>query len=207
MDKPPVCIDAAFLGRLPGIELVPHTIRLLATGRPVALEEIARAASVSVGRAEELLTSQPGCEWDDAGRLVGFGLTSNPTPHRLVLPKASLYTWCAMDTLLFTIIIGEETIATSHCPATGQPVRVEMSPSGIRSVQPAAAVVSQVVADKICDLRGEVCEHGHFFSSAPAAANWALDHPAGGVLSVPDAFEQSRSACEAIGWLAKSGES
>ncbi len=197
------CIDADFLRGVSGIEIVPHAVRLLAMGRPVALAEIASAAGVPVEEVEELLRAQPGSDWDEGGRLVGFGLTQRPTAHNLILPTASLYTWCAMDTLLFALMLQTPATAVSKCPATGREIRVEVSPDAIRSVDPEEAVVSQVFASTVRDIRHELCDHGHFFASAEAADGWVRDHPDGAVLSIRDAFVQSQRAYEQMGWDAE----
>ena len=202
MSEEATCIDGAFLSRFPGIEFLPQAVRLLARGRPVALEEIAESAGVSVEQIEALLRGQPGCEWDTEGRLVGFGLTQRPTAHRLALPTGTLYTWCAMDTLFFPLILRARATAESRCPATSRSIRVELMPGAAPSVSPEQAVVSQILAHTVCDIRAEVCDHGHFFASPQAAAGWADQHPDGRVLPVREAFAQAVRACEAMGWLA-----
>lgn len=87
-----VCSDAAFLFSLDGFELIPRIVRVLAEGEPVAVEEITASADLPVAEAERLLRSKPSTEWDDNGRLVGFGLTSRPTDHRFSVEGKSLYT-------------------------------------------------------------------------------------------------------------------
>ena len=201
MTERATCIDGAFLSRFPGIEFLPQAVRLLARGRPVALDEIAESAGVSVEQIEALLRGQPGCEWDEDGRLVGFGLTQRPTAHRLVLPTGTLYTWCAIDTLFFPLMLGAPATAESSCPATGRSIRVELVPDAAPSVSPEHAVVSEILAETVCDIRAEVCDHGHFFASAQAASGWSDRRPDGRVLSVREAFAQAARACEALGWL------
>ena len=202
MTERTTCTDAAFLRGFPGIELVPHAVRLLAVGRPVAVGEVASAAGVPIAAVEQLLRDQPGCEWDEQGRLVGFGLSLRATAHRLILPTASLYTWCAMDTFLFTLVLGTTATAVSSCPATGRSVKVEISRDGVRSLDPEAAVVSRVYGGTVRDVRHQVCDHGHFFASARAAERWCSEHPDGAVVGVPEAFAQARRAAEQMGWLA-----
>src|SRR5205085_1692377 len=134
MTERATCIDGAFLSRFPGIEFLPQMVRLLACGRPVALGEIADSGGISVEQIEAVLRGQPGCEWDEDGRLVGFGLTQRPTAHRLVLPTGTLYTWCAIDTLFFPLMLGAPATAESSCPATGRSIRVELVPDAAPSV-------------------------------------------------------------------------
>lgn len=200
-----VCSDAAFLSSLEGFELVPNIVRALAHGRPVATEEIAASAHLPNADVDRLLRSQSGTEWDEDGRLVGFGLTPRPTEHRFIVGDKTLYTWCATDTLFFTVILGASTIVESTCPSTGELIRIELTPDAIVSVTPKEAVVSQRHHDELLpDIRSDICDHGHFFSSPIAAKTWAAEHPEGEVLSVADAFDHGRAACAELGWLGQS---
>lgn len=197
------CNDATFLTSFEGWRMLPHVLRLLARGKPVALDELAERDGHSGADLERTLRAQPGAEWDGEGRLVGFGLTPQPTDYRFLVGGKTLYTWCASDTLFFTVILGEKTVAESTCPATGVPIRLEIAPDGVTSVTPAEAVVSQRHRDELMgNLREDICDHGHFFASAAAAAGWLAAHPEGQVRSVVDAFAECRDACEELGWLA-----
>ena len=151
---------------------------------------------------EGFLRAQPGTDWDDDGRVVGFGLTLRPTPHRFVVDGQVLYTWCATDTLIFPAILGRPANVESRCPVTAGRIRLEVAPDGVVSVDPPLTVVSQVhPAEVVDDIRGVVCRHGHFFSSAEAARDWAAEHTEGAVLPVADAFDRARAACEGLGWM------
>lgn len=199
------CSDAGFLSSLEGYELIPRLVRALATGHPVRVEEIAASANLPIDDVERLFRSQPGTEWDEAGRLVGFGLTSRPTAHRFKVDAKTLYTWCATDTLFFTVILGTPTLIESTCPATGQAIRIELDPHAVVSVTPAEAVVSQRHHGKpLSDVRSQVCDHGHYFASLAAASAWSVAHPEGEVLSVAEAFDHCREACQELGWLPES---
>jgi hypothetical protein len=76
-------------------------IRELAHGEPVPAERIAPGAGLTVSEVDEFLRRST-AELDDAGRLLGLGLTLRPTPHRLELDGLVLYTWCAPDGLAFS---------------------------------------------------------------------------------------------------------
>lgn len=201
------CSDVAMFTNAEGFEFFPHLVRLIAEGRPVSLEELAARAQCAPTDLARVLRSQPGAEWDPDGKLVGFGLTLRPTDHHFTLGARELFTWCATDTLLFTVILGERAVTESICPATGEPIWVEIAPDAVVSVSPADAVVSQLnLAELACDLRTEICDHGHFFASATVARTWASQHPNGEVLSVQDAFERCRATCEELDWLGSRGE-
>ncbi|MGH7775572.1 MAG: organomercurial lyase MerB [Candidatus Dormibacterales bacterium] len=197
-----VCSDAAFLSSLEDYQLIPHLVRALAEGRPVRVEELAASANLPVGDVERLLRSQPGTEWDEAGLLVGFGLTTRPTAHRFQVDATALYTWCATDTLLFTVILGQPSIIDSTCPATGQSIQIELDPHAVISVRPEEAVVSQRHhGELLSDVRSQVCDQGHFFASPTAASTWSAEYPEGEVLRVAEAFGHCRQACQELGWL------
>jgi alkylmercury lyase len=200
------CTDAELIRSIEGYELLPVLVRLLALGRPVALDELASAAGRPTPTVEALLRAQPGVEWDDDGSLVGAGLSLRRTEYRYTVADRTLFTWCAADTLLFTVILGEPAVAEARCPATGSPIRVAVAPDAVVSVDPPEAVVSQrQPAAEVCDLRGEICDHGHFFASPDAASQWLEAHPDGSVLSVVQAFESARTTGEALGWIPTAG--
>src|ERR1700757_1958159 len=69
-------------------------IRLLAEGRPVALERVAAEAGAPVEEIESWLRGQPGTDWDDNRQLLGFGLTQRPTRHRYTIDGRVLFTLC-----------------------------------------------------------------------------------------------------------------
>lgn len=196
------CTDVAFIARQDGYTLFPDLLRLLAKGEPLPLETLARQSGESVGRVASVLGAQSGTEWDEEGRLVGFGLTLRTTPHQFVVDGHELHTWCATDTLLFTIILGRDTAVRSRCPATGHRVEIDLSPDGPRRIDPLGAVVSEICsADVGGDLRTVVCDHGHFFASATHAQGWLDEHVDGRVRSVSEAFRAARATCEALGWV------
>lgn len=201
-----VCNDAAFISSFEGFRAIPQLLRLLAHGEPIDLRELADTGGQPGADLERILRGQPGTEWDGDGRLVGFGLTPRPTDYRFLVGGKTLYTWCASDTLFFTVILDEDTVAESTCPATGVPIRLEITPGGVRSVSPPEAVVSQRHRqDLVGNLRFDVCDHGHFFASAAAAGSWVAEHPDGQVLTIAEAFEECRASCAELGWLTSDG--
>jgi alkylmercury lyase len=170
-------------------------LQLLIRGQPAAPDEIAAAAGRTLDDVRAILRSHPSIEWDDAGRVVGLGLTLRPTPHRFVVEGRTLFTWCALDALLFPALLGVRAHITSPCPVTRTLVRVEVSPQGVHAVEPADALVSLVVpapaehgAEHGSDVRAVFCNHVHFLSSPEAAVRWRVTHPDGLAITVADAF-------------------
>lgn len=173
--------------------LVPALLRLIARGRPATSEEIAAATGASVEDVRQRLRSMPDVETDVEGNLVGMGLTLRPTPHRFSIGGRQLYTWCALDTLMYPPLLDEPATIESPCRATGDIVRVEVGPEGVRGIQPAEAVVSIVIPEECCGtIRTSFCNEVHFFRSREAASGWLEGHPDALIVSVQDGFEIGR---------------
>jgi alkylmercury lyase len=168
----------------------------LAAGEPVELARIAVRAGLPESEVREFLRSSP-AEWDDAGRLVGFGLTLRRTRHRYTTNGRSLYTWCAPDALAFPALTGQPALIESTCQVTGAAIRVDITPDGVRNVVPAGAVVSIVPRDiGIDELRERLCHEQHFFATAGAAEAWRGDRDDVILVAVADAFEPLRTLME-----------
>nr|WP_283113607.1 organomercurial lyase MerB [Streptomyces halobius] len=188
------------VNRAPGVKLrlLRPLLTLLATGEPVAVGRLAAQAGRTVDEIREALADMPDTEYDTEGRIIGSGLTHNPTPHRYQTNGRTLYAWCAMDTLVFPAILGHIAQVTSACRATGEPVRLTATPDGPANVEPATTVVSLVTPDAPASVRASFCNLVHFFTSADAAKHWLAEHPDARVLPVADAYEVGRPVIEQI---------
>lgn len=158
----------------------------LADGQSVPIEAIARALGMDEPETAGLLR-RAGAEIDQDGRLVGLGLTLWETPHRFEVGGRTLFTWCALDTLMFPAILGRARV-DSPCHATGRRVTVEVSPDGVERVDPPEAVVSIGTPRPGEPIRSSFCDLVHFFSSRSVADGWLEQHSGAVVISVADAF-------------------
>lgn len=193
----------ALIGRVEGHELLPHAIRLLADGEPVALERLAAAVGWPVEDVEAALAAQTSAERDEQGRLVGLALTLRPTSHRFTVGGRTLFAWCASDTLMLPVILGRPALVESTCPQTGRPIRIELTPDGVERVDPPDAVMTAVrPRGQLADVRSATCNHGHFFSSLAATAAWTDAHPDGHIYPVEEAFRLDRQVIEQLDWAA-----
>ena len=197
--------------RTPGgeafLEIVPSTLDLLARGKPASPEEITAAAGKSPEEVQAALDQFPSAEWDERGRLVGAGLTLRPTPHRFEVEGRTLFAWCALDTLMYPVLLGRTASIESPCRGTGEPVRVEATPAGIETVEPPSAVVSVVEPKDAANIRGVFCENVHFFASPEAASRWLEKHPQATILPVEDAFWLGRLIAEVVLDISRSNRS
>lgn len=174
-------------------------LELLATGAPVELETLATVTGRSIEEIRDAVAAAPDTEYDDQGRIVGYGLTLRETAHRFEINGRELYTWCALDTLIFPEVLGRAARVESPCHSTGTPVRVTIDPTaGVTNIQPAGAVVSIVIPSEMSSVRSAFCDQVHFFASADAATTWLDAHPGMFVVPVADAFQLGRPLSETL---------
>ena len=167
-------------------------LQMLAEGEPVTVEHIASVTGKPIEEVRQVISTLSSVELDEQGRVVGYGLTLVPTPHRLEVDGKQMYAWCALDTLMFPELIGCAVHIESPCHGTSKLVRLTVEPGRVVSVEPSTAVVSIVTPDDMSSIRLAFCNEVHFFSSSNAAQNWLKQHPRASVLSVEDAFELGR---------------
>lgn len=168
------------------VALEPAILRSLAEGRPASPQDLAAATGRSTDEIVEIIERTPEIDVDRDNRVLGTGVgTLLPTPHRIQLPGRNhlLYGWCVPDTLEAARILGEPLRVTSSCPATGQPVVLEVEPDRIRAADPPTAVMSLVTWLDPDDVRATGCGHMNLFVSADAATEFQAGYPH--VVNVP----------------------
>jgi alkylmercury lyase len=181
-----------------GYALYRELILLLAEGQPVSPERAASVLGPAREETLELLHQRPSTEWDGAGNIVGAGLTLRPTPHRFKLRDCTLYTWCALDSLMFPGLVGQTVHVESPCASTDRPVRVTVMPEGMKHLEPPDAVVSLVAPEASPDVRRVFCDYVNFFYSAEAATGWLAEHPGATTLPVAEAYQLGRRLTESV---------
>lgn len=164
-------------------------LRLLASGAPVPVGVIAQATGRSGDTVRAALADWPDTEYDDAGRVVGHGITLNPTPHRFIVRDVELYTWCALDTLMFPHLLDRSARVESPCHASSAPIRMTVHPTdGVADLTPATAVVSLVTPEQSAPVRTGFCTQVHFYAERSLADEWRAERPGATVLPVGDAY-------------------
>src|SRR5215207_8883347 len=188
------------------LQIIPPTLDLLARSKPASPEEIAAISAKSPEEVRAAIDRFPSAEWDEQGRVVGLGMTLQLTPHRLELEGRTLFAWCALDALLFPILLGRPASIESPCRGTGDAVHIEVTSAGIEAVEPPSAVVSIVAARDLANCRRVSCDNTHFLSSPEAASRWLEKHPEATILSVEDAFRLGRLIAEGLSDISRSAE-
>ena len=70
----------------------PVLLRLVSLGEPVTVADIADACGRPIGEVHAALGQMPDTGLDDAGRVVGWGITQRPTPHHFEVNGRHLFT-------------------------------------------------------------------------------------------------------------------
>ncbi len=119
----------------------------IARSGAISPEEFASKRGIEPSRAKELFAdlARMGVQIDEQGNVVGAALTARQTAHRVQVGGKELYAWCALDTLFIPGLLGEEAEVSSTCPGSGEPVRITVTPDGVRDFRPADVVVSIVL--------------------------------------------------------------
>ena len=156
--------------------IIDKTLQLLANGCPVPPDEIAIRLQVTLDTVISILRGF-GAEFDKDGNIVGVGLTLVPTPHVYKANGRKLYTWCAVDALIFPVMLKHTAHIESPDPVSGDKIQVTVTPDGVQKVEPEGAVVSWVNSSvDLSNIRGSVCHYVHFFSSSETASKWIAEH-------------------------------
>jgi alkylmercury lyase len=166
-------------------------IRLLSNGHPVSPEQLATALERPFEEVTEVLRQFEDIVSDEDGCIVGAGLSLLPTPYRFEVNGHVLYTWCALDTLIFPVWLGRSAQVSSACPATGTPIHLRVSPERLEHVDPPSGVLSLLIADEVatcCNIREAFCAYSQFFAERQAASTWLSKYPDAHLLPIEEAF-------------------
>jgi alkylmercury lyase len=177
---------------------------LLRGSGPVTPERLATALRCTPAEVEALLPS--------SGLVVGSDgcIHMTPGPHQIHADGETFSGWCALDTLLFPLLMGHAAHVISTCPATGRQIRLTVTAQGIAELDPASAVVSLRLPDAemtASNAQATVCAYGHFFADREAASTWPELHPEAVLLSVEEAAHLAREIANVSRRYAESAES
>lgn len=144
--------------------------------------------SWSPQRLAGLLEYASSTEFDHDGNIVGYGIALRETAHAFEVDGRRLYTWCALDTLMFPALLGKTAAVFSRCASSGAPIILSVAPHELRCVEPTGVVMSLLLPEASRDIRRAFCCNVHFFVSARESSNWLSKHPEIQIVGVRDAF-------------------
>lgn len=158
--------------RWAGAGLLLPAFPLLAGGRPLEIEEVAKVSNVTVEKISQALDAAR-CERDGQGRLIDlYGLSLTPTLHRIEIGGKILFSCCALWAHVIPRLLDATVTVESIDPLRRELVRLSVSPNGVESLDPpgAAATVAiatqQAIDDDVCSAF--CCQVRHFVSRESA---------------------------------------
>lgn len=177
--------------------LLIRLLRLLGEETSVSPEHLATATHHTRAEVEAILQSTDLVVCRDGT------IDLSPDPHLIQLEKKTLTVACALDTLVYPVLLGRWAHVLSTCPATGRQIRLTVTAQErIEDLDPQSAVLSLRLPGEttnVCNVRETVCHYGHFFVDREHASTWPGLHPEAVLLSVEEgaqlAHEIARAAC------------
>jgi alkylmercury lyase len=182
----------------PAIQVTSALIRLTGAGeRPVEVERLAAASGRPVD--ETLALARQFLKVHVKDGLIQLDLTgAGPSArYRLQIGERPIATGgCAPDIVWTALLAGKPIQAQATCPATGSPIRVDLTPDGVERVEPPSTVIALLnpLAPQLQQLSSpeqvdaDVCAHQPFFASVEAATAWLAQHPGGRIFPVREFF-------------------
>lgn len=186
--------------------LLIRTMRLLARGGPITrVEALDATVELGIDRTWAGAQLDAWAERDQDGRIIGLGITHNPTPHQMTIDGHRMWAWCGMDTLIFAHILNTSIAVQAHAPVSGDVVRLHASPSGVTDIHPTDAVVTervprrdQVNFETQAGIWGTLCHHNHFFPGRADAQEWVAERDDIVILSIADRHAVAREIAGAL---------
>ncbi len=175
-----------------GLELIKAggpLVQSLLQGKPVSLQQ---AGDLICTPADQVPTWWAErnyiLECDRCGNIVGAGITLMPTRHSFEVDGRTLYAWCAMDCLMFAVVMKKDARIRSLCPATGTPIALTVTVEGVKDVSPPTVAVS-LASPEGPDIRKAFCDRTNFYASREVAEKATRDQPDIAVATLEEAFQ------------------
>ncbi len=165
--------------------------RLLARGKPVSSNLLAKSVNYAEADIEKLIKSWSGIFYDDDNNVTGFfGLTLDETSHRMIVDGVTVYTWCAWDALFIPELLDTTVNVRSICPVTNENIELEVSPTFVKMVNNNDIVVSFLKPnlENLDNITTSFCHFVHFFSNPTVAEQWCSKNKDTFLLSLNYAF-------------------
>ncbi|HEY8517056.1 MAG TPA: organomercurial lyase [Candidatus Binatia bacterium] len=160
----------------------------LMQGKPVSLDEAGRLAGVPADQILDWWAKRDYIlECDSCGNVVGAGLSIVPARHSFEIEGRTFWAWCAMDCLMFAVVLGKEARVRSTCPVTGTPITMLVGKNGVREPSPASVVVTIAWPDGP-DIRKSFCDRTSFYATREAALEATAEQKDVAVATLEEAF-------------------
>jgi hypothetical protein len=172
--------------------------RFASDGRPAAADARLAAESfgLDAGRAFRTLAREDLVHLGEDGEIVvAYPFSGRPTEHVVRFERGhEVNAMCAIDALGIAPMLDESIEIVSRDPLSGTRIRIELTPAGLGTWQPAEAVV-------VCGAAGgdasccSCCPVLNFFDSSESGEQWLTTRPdiRGCVISMAEAIEAGRA--------------
>jgi alkylmercury lyase len=177
------------------------TIKLSQIGqRPVRLDQLATQVGLPVAETARLLhlTWQERIDLRD-GMIRLDATPAGPRRYQVHADGRPVGAGkgCSVDMYLLALALGRPIHAEATCPATGTPIRVDITPERVERIDSPTAVVAVVNLDADLTLGpdrtdADVCAQQPFSASAEAASGWLAAHPQGRLIPVRSFHAEAR---------------
>lgn len=175
-----------------GLELWSAVVRLTNLGeRPVPVSDLAAALDRSETETHALLRRWgPTLAVEQGSVRHDHPAQEAPaTRWRMTLGERTLYSeqGCAPDLFGIVAWLDRPMTVESACPATGQKIRVHLTPDGVTQAEPATTVVALIdpAGPRFAQAdMADICSQQLFFASAQAGTAFLTHHPTGQLIPV-----------------------
>lgn len=163
----------------------------LLKGNPLLKTKYYELIDVTKEKADSLLELFG--ELNKNGEITAFlGLSLTPTNHRFIVQGKTLYTWCALDAILFTEWQDVSSQIIFQDPIDNSLIELNIECNYLMSSNPYPIFLSWVEKMDTCNIKGSFCNHVSFFSSEQTAKKWLDNNPSGKILTLEDLFGQNK---------------
>ena len=170
--------------------------QLIASGEPIEDARLAGDLGRGADAVDAALNASP-AEFDTHGRVTElFGITREPTLHRIEVGGEVLYSCCALVAHIVPAILRESAAIESTDPVSGSKIKLAISADfELQLVDPMTAYASMVdcAFDQIIDNpRNNFCCHVKHFATSESAAEFCGKSSDRYVMTIADFHEAAR---------------
>ncbi|MBC8198395.1 MAG: organomercurial lyase [Candidatus Marinimicrobia bacterium] len=170
-----------------GNDFILNVFRSLLEGKPITKGRYYEIVNLPKDKADAILVKLG--ETDDQDNIVAFsGLSLIPTDHHFNVNGKKLYTWCAIDAILFAEWLDVEVYVLSTDPIDDTPIELQINGGQLQWTKPYPLFISWVESIDTCNIRDSLCNHVTFYGSEKTAQEWLNNNPQGKILTLEDFF-------------------
>jgi hypothetical protein len=128
---------------------------------------------------------------EDVEVVGAYPMTTETTPHKVVIGDHSVNAMCAVDALVISPMFGQDTRIESQCHFTGAPIRIRQKGTEILEASPSRDIRVGIRWQSLCEHAAHsLCTEMVFLKDAETARMWRDTAPASiELFTLPEAIE------------------